>query len=77
MKKKKKSVAPIEKPPKMSRNNKITFSLNNKEMSVLKQFYEKYKIEKRSRFLRETIMLAVLKKFDEDYPTLFDENEMR
>ena len=77
MKKKKKTAVPTVKPPKMNRNNRITISLNDKEMRVLNQFYEKYKIGKRSRFLRETIMLAVLKKFDEDYPTLFDESEMR
>jgi len=77
MKSKKKIVAPIVKPPKMNRTNKVTISLNDKEMRVLEQFYKKYKIEKRSRFLRETIMLTVLKKFDEDYPTLFEENEMR
>ena len=77
MKRKKKTADPIVKPPKMNRTNKITISLNDKEMRVLEQFYEKYKIEKRSRFLRETIMLAVMKKFDKDYPTLFNENEMR
>lgn len=77
MKKKKKTATSIVKPPKMNRTNKITFSLNDKEMRVLKQFCEKYKIEKRSRFLRETIMRAVLNKFSEDYPTLFNENEMR
>ena len=77
MKRKKKTAAPIVKPPKMNRINKITISLNDKEMRVLEQFYEKYKIEKRSRFLRETIMRAVLNKFGEDYPTLFNENEMR
>jgi len=77
MKKNKKTAAPAIKPPKMNRNNKITISLNDKEIRVLEQFYEKYKIENRSRFLRETIMLAVLKRFDEDYPKLFDEKEMR
>ena len=77
MKKNKKTATPTVKPPKMNRNNKVTISLNDKEMRVLEQFYEKYKIEKRSRFLRETIMLAVLKKFGEDYPKLFDEKEMR
>ena len=77
MKKNKKTATPTIKPPKMNRNNKITISLNDKEMRVLEQFCEKYKIENRSRFLRETIMLAVLKRLDEDHPKLFDEKEMR
>ena len=65
------------KPPKMLRNNKITISLNDKEIRVLEQFYEKYKIKNRTRFLRETVMLSVLRRFDEDHPTLFQEKEMR
>ncbi|MDR1729473.1 MAG: hypothetical protein LBR52_02300 [Prevotellaceae bacterium] len=77
MKKKKTTAAPLVKPPKMNRDNKITLSLNDKEIRVFQQFCQKYKIENRSRFLRETIMSAILKRFDEDYPTLFNENEMR
>ncbi len=77
MKQKKKTLSPLIKPPKMNRSNKITISLNDKELRVLEQFCQKYKIENRSRFLRETIMQTILKKFDEDYPTLFNENEMR
>ncbi len=77
MQKKKKTAPPLVKPPKMNRSNKITVSLNDKEMRVLEQFCKKYKVENRSRFLRETIMSAILKRFDNDYPTLFNENEMR
>jgi hypothetical protein len=29
-------------------------------------------VKNHARFLRETIMYAILKKFDEDYPTLFE-----
>ena len=77
MTKKKKTDTPLVKPPKIKRDNKITLSLNDKELRVLEQFCKKYKITNRSRFLRETIMLAILKRFDEDYPTLFNEKEMR
>ncbi len=77
MKKKNNIAAPLVKPPKMNRSNKITVSLNDKEMRVLDQFCKKYKIENRSRFLRETIIQAILKRFDEDHPTLFNEKEMR
>ena len=63
--------------PKMVRNNRITISLNDKEKRALERFYEKYKIQNKSKFLRETIITAILKRFDEDYPTLFDDKEMR
>jgi nickel-dependent lactate racemase len=76
-KKKKQTAIPSSRIVKMRRENRITFCVNEKEAKVLEQFYEKYKINNRSRFLRETIMAAILKRFDEDYPTLFNEKEMR
>lgn len=62
---------------KMTRKNRITISLNDKEMAVLNRFYNKYKISNHTKWLRETIIIAILKKFDEDAPKLFDEAEMR
>ncbi|MEE1541932.1 MAG: hypothetical protein UF067_05640 [Paludibacteraceae bacterium] len=52
-------------------------SLNDKEKIVLDNFCKKYKIEKKAKFVRETLFTAILKRLDEDYPTLFDEKEMR
>lgn len=49
--------------------------LNRKEMNALNAFCEKYKVSNRSRFMREAIMTHILRKFDEDYPTLFDDTE--
>lgn len=49
--------------------------LNRREMNALNAFCEKYKVSNRSRFMRETIITHILKKFDEDYPTLFDDGE--
>ncbi len=54
------------------RQHRLTFRLNDLEMKALMKYYKKYKVKNHARFLRETIMYAVLKKFDEDYPTLFD-----
>jgi hypothetical protein len=39
------------------------------------RYFRKYKINNRAKFLRETIMSAVLKRFEEDYPTLFEVEE--
>lgn len=77
MAKKKRTTAPPSRIPKTKRETRITFCINEKEARVLDQFYEKYKIQNRSRFLRETVISAILKRFDEDYPTLFNEKEMR
>ncbi|MCQ2193799.1 MAG: hypothetical protein MJZ28_02500 [Paludibacteraceae bacterium] len=62
---------------KMTRKNRVVISLNDKEMAVLNRFYEKYKISNKTKWLRETIILTVLKRFEADAPTLFSEEEMR
>ena len=49
--------------------------LNRREMNALNAFCEKYKISNRSKFMREAIITTILKKFDEDYPSLFDDGE--
>ncbi len=49
--------------------------LNRREMNALNAFCEKYKISNRSKFMREAIITTILKKFDEDYPRLFDDGE--
>lgn len=59
------------------REKLVSFSLNEKEYAVICAYIKKYKIENRSRWFRETIITHILKTLDKDYPTLFDENEMR
>jgi len=49
--------------------------LNRREMNALNAFCEKYKINNRSKFMREAIITTILKKFDEDYPSLFNDGE--
>ncbi len=71
MKSKKKEV------PENKRSNHVNFSLNDKEYALLCTYIKKYKIENRSRWCRETLVTHILKTLDMDYPTLFDENEMR
>jgi hypothetical protein len=56
----------------LKRINKRVISFNNKEISAIDQYCKKYKIDNRSQFMRETIIKAILKKLDEDYPTLWD-----
>ena len=57
---------------KMLRTHKHFFSLNDQENKALNRYVAKYKVKNKSRFIRETLMVAILKKFDEDHPTLFD-----
>ena len=48
---------------------------NNRELDVLKAYCAKYKIRNMSKFMREAIITNVLKKLDDDYPTLWDDGE--
>ncbi len=51
--------------------------LNEEEDKLISFYLKKYKISNRSRWFRETIVSHILKTLDKDYPTLFEENEMR
>jgi len=64
------SSAPLKHAP-MLRKNKQVLLFNDKEMEVISYFCRKYKIVSKSRFFRETIIAAILRILEEDYPTLF------
>lgn len=61
----------------VKRTKIVQFSLNEKEQELVCAYMKKYKIENRSRWLRETVIAHIFKNLDKDYPTLFGENEMR
>jgi len=74
MKKMRKYSAPL---PNQPRVHKISFMLNDEEHKAVIRYLSKYKIENKSRWYRETILSHILRTLEEDYPTLFNENEMR
>jgi hypothetical protein len=59
------------------RTKQVVFTLADEEYDLIHFYLKKYKITNRSRWYRETILAHVLKSMDKDYPTLFEENEMR
>lgn len=63
--------------PQLQRTKKAQFMLNEEEYKLVSFYLNKYKISNRSRWFRETVVSHILKTLDRDYPTLFDENEMR
>ncbi|MCD6564985.1 MAG: hypothetical protein J7K53_03480 [Bacteroidales bacterium] len=60
---------------KLKRTNRHTIMFNNRELDVLNAYCAKYKIRNRSKFMREAIITTVLKKLDDDYPTLWNIGE--
>ena len=70
MAKKKKKIEPVTvKKPKRTHRQTITF--NDTEISFISNFCTKYKITKKTKFLREAIISTILQKMEEDHPKLF------
>ena len=63
--------------PNRPRVYKVTFMLNEEEQKAVDRYLARYNIENKSRWYRETILSHILKTLEEDYPTLFKENELR
>jgi hypothetical protein len=69
--KKKTTKEPIKQRTTSTRKNRVAFMLNDEELKALNRFITTYKIKNKSRLVRETLMTAILKRFEEDHPTLF------
>ena len=67
----KKSPMDHKKDVDLLRHNKKTILFNNKELKAIEFYCRKYRINNRSKFMREAIITSLLKKLDDDYPTLF------
>ena len=57
---------------KLRRTKRTSLLFNSRELEAINLYCDKYKIHNRSKFMREAIMTEILKRFDEDYPTLFE-----
>jgi hypothetical protein len=58
---------------KLKRTNRLSLMLNDREMRALNIYCNRYRIKNKSEFLRATIMQAILKRFDDEHPTLWEE----
>jgi len=60
-----------KKDTELLRINKKSILFNNKELKAIEKYCSQYRISNRSKFMREAIITSILKRFDDDYPTLF------
>jgi len=67
----------MEKKDHSVRNERYSFLVNSTEKQTIENYLRKYKIRNRSRWMRETLITFIIKNLDQDYPTLFNEQEMR
>lgn len=56
----------------LKRIKKQTILFNSLEMSAIHKYCNQFKVKNRSQFMREAIVTEVLKRFDKNYPSLFD-----
>jgi hypothetical protein len=51
--------------------------VSDEEMRIIDGYLQKYGIENKSRWMRETLLAFIHRNLDHDYPTLFNEHDMR
>jgi hypothetical protein len=49
--------------------------LNNRELKALGVYCSRYRVKNKSEFVRETVMKAIIKRFETEHPTLWEEQE--
>ena len=60
------------------RSRRITIWLNEEEAKALERHLSRLNInKKKSEYIREILMRYIWSQLEENYPTLFSENEMR
>ncbi len=58
------------------REHRTSFMLTDEENSAIEMYCKKYKIRNKSKFMREAVLRTVMEKFLDDYPTLFEKDDL-
>ena len=59
------------------RHARLTCLVSDDEMRIVDSYLRKYGIENKSRWMRETLLAFIHRNLESDYPTLFNEHDMR
>lgn len=68
---KKASSAPVP------RRKRMVCLMSEEELRIVDRYLERYKISNKARWLRETVLSHIYQQMENDYPTLFNEHDMR
>ncbi len=60
-----------ERQDKLVRRYRKTILFNEKELSLLNQYCEKYSVKNKSAFIRNVLISHILEQIDDNYPRLF------
>ncbi len=56
---------------KLVRRYRKTILFNEKELSLIRQYCEKYSVRNKSAFMRDIVISHILEQIDDNYPRLF------
>lgn len=59
------------------RKQRLVCLMSDEELRIVDRYLSKYKITNKSRWMRETVLMFIYKNMEHDYPTLFEEHDMR
>ena len=59
------------------REKRLVCAISDEENAFIERYLRKYKITNKSRWIRETLLSFIYSNLGNDYPTLFNEQEMR
>lgn len=59
------------------RRSRITCLVSEEEMRIIDSHLRRYKISNKSRWMRQTLLSSIHAAIEKDYPTLFNEHDMR
>ncbi|MBW6501729.1 MAG: hypothetical protein K0B05_10085 [Bacteroidales bacterium] len=65
----------LYKEEELKRTNRLSLMLNKRELRALGVYCSRYRIRNKSEFLRETVMKAIIKRFESEHPSLWEDNE--
>ena len=71
---KKREKVPSNRP---KRKQRMVCLMSEEEVRIVDAYLKKYRITNKARWIRETVLGFIRKKMEEDYPTLFNEHDMR
>ncbi|NMC38238.1 MAG: hypothetical protein GYA41_07935 [Bacteroidales bacterium] len=60
---------------RLKRTSRFSLMLNSREARALGIYCSRYRVKNRSEFMRETIMKAIIKRFEDEHPSLWEEPE--
>lgn len=63
--------------PTAKRKQRMVCLMSEEEVRIVDCYLKKYKITNKARWLRETVLTFIHQNMEDDYPTLFNEHDMR